>query len=273
MKARKGEANMENSGKVTPAERKSMSPITRFLESDHARSPSTCSGTLEKSPRSNAGAEHPHTDASSPAAAFSRSVTSEENLIQDLENCWDILNRKAQEVEQKCPSNDTLEMCVSEREREELSGLTNWEGSSGTGFGDWKAKGLVKNKNESQRNQRQQKLSIALPLGAFSPPQSSSTPKHPGHTFGATPNHSGRAEVAVVRPTQVVSERVEEDQLIKMLEKEELELDVRLQACKQRRLNELLKRVVVRVKEEVKDAVIEQLVEDTAQLVEYKMYS
>ena len=58
-----------------------------------------------------------------------------------------------------------------------------------------------------------------------------------------------------------------------MLEKEELELDVRLQACKQRRLNELLKRVVVRVKEEVKDAVIEQLVEDTAQLVEYKMYS
>lgn len=160
MKARKGEANMENSGKVTPAERKSMSPITRFLESDHARSPSTCSDTLEKSPRSNAGAEHPHTDASSPAAAFSRSVTSEENLIQDLENCWDILNRKAQEVEQKCPSNDTLEMCVSEREREELSGLTNWEGSSGTGFGDWKAKGLVKNKNESQRNQRQQKLSV-----------------------------------------------------------------------------------------------------------------
>merc|ERR1719430_270859 len=95
---------------------------------------------------------------------------------------------------------------------EELhSGLAHREGFSGNTFGDLKGKSLVKNslyESQYSRNQLQQKLSIALPLGAFSPPQSSSTPKHPGYMSGTTPKHpgstSGRAEVAVVRPTQVI---------------------------------------------------------------------
>ena len=66
-------------------------------------------------------------------------------------------------MEQRWPLNDTLEMCVSERERKELSGLTNWERSSETVFGDLKGKCLVKNslrENESPRNQLLQKLSV-----------------------------------------------------------------------------------------------------------------
>ena len=208
-----GVSNMVTSGRV--GERKAMSPITRFLESEYVSSPSNCIGALDKSPKSNAGAAHPNADVKSPGAVSSLSVTSEENSVQDLENRWNLPNREAKEVEQRWSLNDTLEMCVSEREREELSGLTNREGPTGTVFGDLKGKGLIKKilrENESPRNQLQKKLTvtlviqcksfsclsdqIALPLGAFSPPQSSSTPKHPG---GA----SGRAEVAVVRPTQV----------------------------------------------------------------------
>ena len=61
---------------------------------------------------------------------------------------------------------------------------------------------------------------------------------------------------------QIISERVQEDQLqLLMLEKEEL--DARLKACKQRRLNELLKRVTAWVREEIKVAVMDQLVEDS----------
>ena len=61
---------------------------------------------------------------------------------------------------------------------------------------------------------------------------------------------------------QVLSERVQEDQLqLLMLEKEEL--DARLQAWKKRRLNELLKRVTAWVREEIKVAVMDQLVEDS----------
>ena len=61
---------------------------------------------------------------------------------------------------------------------------------------------------------------------------------------------------------QGVSEGVQEDQLVKMLEQEKEELDARLQTCEKRRLNELSKRVVGRMKEEIKLAVMEQLVED-----------
>ena len=67
---------------------------------------------------------------------------------------------------------------------------------------------------------------------------------------------------------QGVSERVQEDQLVNMLEQEKEQLDARLEACKKRRLNELSKRVVVRVKEEIKLAVMEQLVDDMEKLVE-----
>ena len=63
---------------------------------------------------------------------------------------------------------------------------------------------------------------------------------------------------------QVLSERVQEDQLqLLMLEQEKEELDARLQACKKRRLNELLKRVTAWVREEIKVAVIEKLVQDS----------
>ena len=63
---------------------------------------------------------------------------------------------------------------------------------------------------------------------------------------------------------QVLSERVQEDQLqLLMLGQEKEELDARLQACKKRRLNELLKRVTAWVREEIKVAVIEKLVEDS----------
>lgn len=62
---------------------------------------------------------------------------------------------------------------------------------------------------------------------------------------------------------QVVCERVQEDHLVKMLEQEREELDDQLEACKKRRLNELSKMVAARVKEEIKVAVMEQLVEDT----------
>ena len=66
---------------------------------------------------------------------------------------------------------------------------------------------------------------------------------------------------------KVVSERVqehlEEDQLlVEMLEQEKGELDAQLHACKRRQLNELSKRVAVRVKEAMKVAVMERLVED-----------
>ena len=155
-----GEANMGTAGRV--AERKAMPPITRFLEGEHVRSPSNFSGILDKSPKSNAGAAHPD---KSPGAVSSQSVTvtSEENPVQDLENCWNLLNREAKEVEQRWSLNDTLEMCVSEREREDLSGLTNWEGSTGTVFGDLKGKGLIKKslrENEFPRNQLLKKLPV-----------------------------------------------------------------------------------------------------------------
>ena len=60
-----------------------------------------------------------------------------------------------------------------------------------------------------------------------------------------------------------VQEHLEENQLlVEMLEQEKEELDAQLHACKRRRLNELSKRVAVRVKEEMRVAVMERLVED-----------
>ena len=60
-----------------------------------------------------------------------------------------------------------------------------------------------------------------------------------------------------------VQEHLEENQLlVEMLEQEKDELDAQLHACKRQRLNELSKRVAVRVKEEMRVAVMERLVED-----------
>ena len=61
---------------------------------------------------------------------------------------------------------------------------------------------------------------------------------------------------------QGVSERVEE-QLVEMLEQERYELDAQLHICKRRRLDELSKRVAVRLMEDMKVAVMEHLVEDS----------
>ena len=50
---------------------------------------------------------------------------------------------------------------------------------------------------------------------------------------------------------------------MEMLEQEKYELDAQLHVCKRRRLDELSKRVAVRVMEDMKVAVMELLVEDS----------
>ena len=162
MKGGNSEVNIEKSECVL--ERKAMSPITRFLESEDARSPPNCSEILDKPPKSCAAAAETHADVGSPGAVSSQSVTSEENPIQQPVNLSNHLTREVKEVEQRWPLNDTLEMCLSEREMEELhSGLVHQEGSSENAFGDYEGKYLVKNglqESQSSRHQLQQKVSV-----------------------------------------------------------------------------------------------------------------
>ena len=107
-------------------------------------------------------------------------------------------------------------------------------------------------------------------------PQSLSTAMSPSSTFGgAEVKHATDIDhmlllilhkqltVYVFKTCcQGVSERVEEH-LVEMLEQEKDELDAQLHVCKRQRLDELSKRVAVKVMEEIKVAVMEHLVEDT----------
>ena len=142
--------------------RKAMSPITRFLEEEG--SPSN-NGIFDKSPKS-----PPGLDVGSPGAVSSQSVTSEDNPMLEPGDCLNLPTRGVKEVEQRWSLNDTLEMCLSEREKEELfqSEWVNEETPSGTAFGELEDRGTGKNSlrgkeaNESSRNQLLplQKLSV-----------------------------------------------------------------------------------------------------------------
>ena len=141
-----------------------MSPITRFLEDEGSPSNNT-GGIFDKSPKS-----RPGLGVGSPGAVSSRSVTSEENPMQEPGDCLNLPPREAEEVEQRWSLNDTLEMCLSEREKKELfqSELATEEMPSGTVLGKLEDRGTGKNSlrgkeaNESSRNQLLplQKLSV-----------------------------------------------------------------------------------------------------------------
>ena len=105
--------------------------IEKLFEGGDARFTPSCSRVLDQSPKPLAASLH--ADASSPGAASSGSVTSEEQHIQKPDGSLKLCAREG--GEQRWSLNDTLEMCVSEKTREELfhAGSDNVETSSGDG--------------------------------------------------------------------------------------------------------------------------------------------
>ena len=105
--------------------------IEKLFEGGDARFTPSCSRVLDQSPKPLAASLH--ADASSPGAASSGSVTSEEQHIQRPDGSSKLPAREG--GEQRWSLNDTLEMCVSEKTREELfhAGSDNVETSSGDG--------------------------------------------------------------------------------------------------------------------------------------------